>query len=310
MDSSSTRSGPARRFWNAAWPLLALSALMWAGNSVVGRAARDDVPPMALAFWRWVAAALVLAPFAWPQLKRDRSALMKAWKPLLGLALFGLGGFSALLYAGLQTTTALNGVLLQAATPPLIFLCSFLLFRERASPAQLAGVAVSLLGVAVIVGQGDLAGLARLDLNGGDALVLVAVVFYALYSSLLRLRPDVHPLSFAFALFAISAVLAAPLYLGELASGRGIDPTPGAWAAIVYVVLFPSLTAYLFYNRGVELIGAGRAGQSIHLMPVFGAVLATAFLGESFRPFHAVGVGLIAVGIGLASLRRRATLPA
>lgn len=307
MDSSSSRTLSLKPVWNAAWPLLALAALMWAGNSVVGRAARDAVPPMALAFWRWVVAFTVLAPFAWPHLKRDRTALLAKRRVVLALAVFGLAGFSALFYMGLQTTTALNGVLLQAATPPLIFVVAYGLYRHKTSLAQIAGVALSLVGVGVIVSEGRLANLAHMHLNGGDGLIMIAVVFYALYSALLRLAPKVHPLSFAATLFGLSAVLTAPLYVRELLSGRLIEPRMGAWAAIAYAALFPSVVAYLFYNRGVELIGPGRAGQSIHFMPVFGAILAVAFLGESFRPFHAAGVVLIGLGVALASWRAKVT---
>jgi drug/metabolite transporter (DMT)-like permease len=290
-----------RLLWNSAFLLLTMTALFWAGNSVVGRAARDLVPPVALAFWRWLVAFLIVLVVAWPQLKRDRAVLAAHWKAVLLLGLLAVAAFNTLLYSGLQYTTALNAVLMQSAQPPLILLAGFLLFGERARPAQIVGVLLSLFGVLAIVGRGDLATLLRLDLNLGDAIILGAVLVWVLYSVLLRWRPQVHALSFLAVTFAIGWIAILPLYAAELAAGRRIAPVPGSAMALAYVALFPSLIAYAFFNRGVELIGAGRAGVFLNLMPVFGSLLAVGFLGERFTAAHAVGILLISGGILLTS---------
>jgi drug/metabolite transporter (DMT)-like permease len=292
-----------RPLWTNAYLLLTLTALFWAGNSVIGRAARDFVPPVALAFWRWFAAFLLIMIAAWPHLKRDRPALVAKWPAVLALGIIGVGAFNTLLYSGLQYTTALNALLMQSAQPPLILLMAFLLFRDRAGAGQIAGVLLSLTGVLVIVSGGDLDVLVHLRLNPGDALILVAVLLWVIYSVLLRFRPQVHPLSFLAITFAIGWMVILPFYAAELAAGRRIVAAPESAAALAYVAIFPSLLAYAFFNRGVELIGPGRAGIFLNLMPVFGALLAVGLLGERFTLAHAAGIALI--GAGLLLTRKR-----
>jgi len=294
------------RLWRAAPVLLCLTMLFWAGNSIAGRAMAGIVPPMTLSFWRWVLALILITPFAWTKLKADRAELIRRWPMVMALSATGVASFGALLYLGLQTTTALNSLLMQAAIPPLILLFGFLVLRERTTLAQTAGVALSLLGVLVVIAQGRPWDLLHLNIHPGDGLVLVGVVLYAAYSLLLRRKPAVHPLSLLWTTVACAVLLLAPAYGWELAHGRTFDLTPRALAGLAYVAVFPSFLAYLFFNRGVELLGPGRAGHFMHLMPVFGSVLAVVLLGEAFHGFHAVGVALIGAGIVLASVKGRA----
>ena len=306
-------AAPSRIFgglWHSPYLLLALTNLFWSGNFVIGRAVHETVPPIALAFWRWTGGFLLVLAFAWPHLRRDLPVLVSRWRMMLVFSLFGVACFNTMVYLGLGSTTAINALLLQSVMPLVILLCTFLFFRERAGPVQWLGILVSLAGAAAIAGHGSIASLVKLSLNRGDAWVLAAVVAYAVYSALLRKRPAVHPLSFVAVTFAFGAAMLLPLYVWESAAARPLPVSTPALAAIAYVALFPSLLAYLCFNRGVELIGANRAGQSVHLMPVFGSVLAVVFLGEMFQAFHAVGFALIGAGIVLATIgsRRRSTV--
>lgn len=287
----------ASRLWGAAYLLLTIVALLWAGNAIVGRAARDVVPPFTLAFGRWAGALVLMAPFAWPRLRADWPVLKRHWRATLLLGLIGVGAFNALLYSGLQYTTATNGVLVQALGPPLILLLAFLLFGERTGPVRIGAALVSAAGVGIIVLHGDLAALLALDLGKGDALVLLGVVCWSLYTLLLRWRPPVHPLAFLAATFLIGALAMLPLSVAEHIGGRAVHWGGTAFGAFLYVATLPSLVAYLLYNRGVELIGAPRAGQFLNLMPLFGAGLAVLLLGEPFGRHHLIGVGLILIGI-------------
>ena len=185
-------------------------------------------------------------------------------------------------------------------TPLFVIVALFLMFRERPTLRQLVAILVSLAGVAVIAGKGSLAVLRALDVNPGDAIVTVAVVCYALYSALLRLKPAVHPLSLLAASFAVGVVFLVPLAVAEAQAGARLILTPVSAFAIVYSCVFPAFLAYLFYNRGVELVGPARAGQYVHLMPAFGVVLAVLFLGETLHAYHAAGIGLIGAGLWLA----------
>lgn len=293
-------NGPAAALWSRAYPLLSMTALFWAGNSIVGRAARELVPPAALSFWRWTFALALLLPLAWPHLKRDWPALRQHWPIMAILGALGIGAFNTLLYSGLQTTTALNSMLIQSAQPALILMLGGLVMRDRTSARQVAGVLVSLAGVLMVIARGDFALLLALRLNAGDAIIAFAVLLWALYSVLLRKRPPVHPLSFLAASIMVGLVVIAPVYLMELASGRRIVPETGSALAIAYVSIFPSFLAYLFFNRGVELIGSAATAQFMNVMPLMGAGLAMLFLGETLHLFHVAGLALVLAGIWVA----------
>lgn len=293
-------NGSAAALWSRAYLLLTLTALFWAGNSIVARAARDVVPPAALSFWRWAIALALLMPFAWPHLRRDAAVLRAHWPIMLVLGALGIGAFNTLLYTGLQTTTALNSMLIQSAQPALILMVGALVMQDRTSARQVAGVVVSLVGVLIIIARGDAAMLLALRLNGGDAIIAFAVLLWALYSVLLRRRPPVHPLSFLAASIMVGIVVIAPLYATEIGAGRLIVPATGSALAIAYVSIFPSFLAYLFFNRGVELIGSAATAQYLNVMPLMGAGLAMLFLGETLHRFHVAGLALVVAGIFVA----------
>ncbi|HWW55956.1 MAG TPA: DMT family transporter [Sphingopyxis sp.] len=292
--------GPVAALWSRAYPLLTLTALFWAGNSIVGRGARDLVPPAALSFWRWTFALAFLLPLAWPHLKRDLPVLRANWRIVALLGALAIGSFNILLYTGLQTTTALNSMLIQSAQPALILVVGALAMGDSTSLRQIAGVVISFAGVLAIIARGDPAILWAMDLNIGDAIIGAAVLLWALYAVLLRHRPAVHPLSFLAASVIAGIALIAPVYAHELWSGRLIVPAIGSALAIGYVSIFPSFLAYLFFNRGVELIGSAATGQYMNVMPLMGAGLAMLFLGESLHFFHVAGLVLIVAGIAVA----------
>lgn len=288
-------------FWSRPYLLLTFTALFWAGNSIVGRAAREVVPPVALAFWRWALALALLLPFAWPHLRRDFAELKANWKWVLVLGALGIGAFNSLLYTGLQTTTAVNGLLLQSMQPALILLFGGLVFAEKIRIQQILGICLSITGALIIVLRGDLLALLGMAFNLSDLMICAAVVVWSCYSVLLRKRPVVHPLSFLSATFMIGIAVISPFYLAEIASGRLIESRSEAWLAIGYVCVFPSLIAYLFFNRGVELLGSAATGLYLNIMPVIGALLAVTILAEPFRWFHLLGMSLICAGIVCAA---------
>lgn len=289
-----------RRLGANAHLLLILAVTFWAGNFLIGRAVRADVPPVALAFGRWAGASLILLPFAGRSAWRHRHVFARHLPVTLALSFLGVTTFNTLIYLGLQTTTALNAFLLQALMPVLIVAMGVALFRERLGARQAAGLVVSLAGAVWVIVQGRPARLATLDLAAGDVVVLVAVVCYAAYSVLLRRRPAVPGLPFAFTTFVLGTAMLAPVWAWE-ATIRPFEPSRDALLALGYVMLFPSVLSFLAFNRGVDLIGSARAGVYLHLMPVLGSVGAVVLLNEAFRAHHLVGVVLVGTGIVLAA---------
>lgn len=281
--------------------MLALVMLFWAGNSIVGRAIRGDIPPLTLAFLRWSGAFLVLLPFAWAALKRDAATLRRAWRPTIALGLCGVAAFNALLYTGLTLTGASNALLLQAAIPPLVLVFDRLAFGTRATRGQLLGTCLSILGVAVVVLRGDLSSILGFEVGRGDLLVLCGVTAWAAYTVGLRRRPVVAGTSFLAATFAVGIATMAPLAWWEWSRGLTIRWSPASTAAIGYVALLPSLVAYLLFNRATEVLGPARAGHAIALMPLFGSVLAAMLLDEPLLGYHWIGMSLIVGGLIVAA---------
>lgn len=286
--------------WNSGVTLVALTMLFWAGSVIVGRAAADLLPPVLFTFLRWTGALILVVPLAWPHLRADLAALWgRRWVVAL-LAVLSTVAYNILVYRGLHQTTAVNALLMQSVMPLAILLAGLALFNERPGWRQAGAILLSLAGVAVIVAQGSVDTLRHLTFNPGDLLILTAVAAFAVYSAVLRRRPDVHPLSLAAALFAIGVLLLGPLALAEHAAGARAVLSPASVAAVAYAIVFASLLATLCYNRGVALLGAARAGQYSHLQPVFGTVLAVLFLGESLHLYHAAGVAMIGAGLAAA----------
>ncbi len=293
-----------------AYAMLACVMLFWSGNAIIGRAIRDDIAPATLSLFRWSGALLLVLPFAWRHLATDRAALVARWRIVVVLGLIGVATFNTLYYVGLHDTTASNGLLLQALIPAGVLIADRLIFGIRPRWLAVIGVIVATCGVAVIVFRGDYHLLTRLALGRGDVVILGAVVLWAVYTSLLKTKPQVHPLTFLAATFAVAVIALTPVAALEFAGGARPQFSGRVVLAIAYVAIFPSLIAYLLFNVSVARIGAGAAGQAINLMPLFGALLAATLLGEALHAYHAVGMAMILAGLVLGiTASRRATPP-
>jgi drug/metabolite transporter (DMT)-like permease len=294
-------AGRRLRLFDQPYLLLSLTSLFWAGNIVLGRFIAGHIPPITLALIRWGGAFLVVAPFAAPHLLRDWPTIRKRAGVLAVLAVTGFSTYNTLAYYGLQYTTAINGLLLQSIGPLFVALWTFALFGDRLTARQAGGICVSLCGAVVIICHGSLAVLAGLAFNRGDLWLLLALLVYGFYTAWLRRRPPMHPLSFLAVGMGAGALFLIPAAVLEIAGGRTVTFDALSIASFVYVCVFPSLLGYLFLNRGIELIGANRAAPFLHLIPVFGSVLAIALLGERFELYHAVGYALVFTGITVAT---------
>ena len=285
-----------------AFAFLALANLLWAGNWVIGRALRDALDPVSLNFWRWVIAVVVLAPFALPGLAAKREVIRRHAAILALLAVLSVSIFQSLVYLGLQSTTAVNAVLINCAGPLFILLFAWLIDGERASLRQLAGFLVSVAGILVILSRGEPARLAQLEFHSGDAWIVLAIAIWGAYSVLLKRRPpELGGLHFLFVISAAGVLFLAPVFAFQVVQAPPRPPTLPEALAVLYVGFAASVAAYLFWNRGTAIVGANAAGFTLYLLPIFGTLLAIAFLGETFGAFHAVGTATIVAGIVLAT---------
>ena len=288
--------------WSSPYLLLTLTSLFWSCNWVIGRAVVGKVPPIALAYWRWVLAVAFMLPFAIPQIRRSWPLIWQNRRVMVLLAVIGTGFHNLFSYLGLNYTTATNGVMLNSAIPVMIIVLGVLFFGLRVTRIQLAGVVVSLCGVLAILTKGHVEALSTLSFNIGDLIVLASMLLWALYTLMLKWRPEGIPaIAFLCVCGAIGVVGMTPIYAWELASGKSIDWSWPVVGALLYVGLFPSFIGYIFWNKGVEQVGPNVAGLFVHLMPVFGSVLAWMFLGEQLYWFHLAGVALILSGIYLTT---------
>jgi drug/metabolite transporter (DMT)-like permease len=290
------------------WALLVASSLLWAGNWVASRGIRETMPPLALTFWRWLPVALLLAPIAIPALRGRWGLLRQHWRIILLLGAAGVPLFTSFVYIGLQTTEAVNAVILNSSVPIFTLLCSWVIDREAATGRQIAGLAISLAGILVIVSRGDPVQLLHLQFHRGDAWILLAMPFWGIYSVLLKRRPKgLDGLPLLWVLSIVGLVLLLPFYAAETVFDRAPRLTWGSAGTVLYLGIFASVIAYSCWNEGVVRVGANRAGFMIHLLPVFGTVLAIVFLGESFHLFHAVGIATILVGVFVATAAQSAS---
>lgn len=283
---------------------LVLTSALWASSAVSARGLLDTLAPAWLAALRWIVVLAALAPFAW----RDRRAIADAYSRRLGsLAAFAVVGFAPqtyLVYLGLVGTSAINLGLLNSAIPVLIVAVAAALHHRRPRPLELAGIALSLAGVLVIIARGQASTLASLAVNGHDLVILVGMGVWAYYTVRLARRDDGLPFpAFMFAAGLLGLAMIAPALAYEAATHRIAMPGPGAWAGVVYLGILPTLVAMSLFAFGIRHVGPVQAGLFTHLVPVFAALLATLLLGETLHAFHAAGFALVAGGAVLGCFR-------
>jgi drug/metabolite transporter (DMT)-like permease len=282
--------------------LLILTTLFWSGNFVISRGMHNALPPVALSFWRWALACLILCLFGLHHLLVQRSLAQSHKRFLLIQALLGVAGFNTFIYWAMQSTTAINAALINSSTPILIVIISWVRFGERLAWRQALGVMLSLSGVIFIISGGNITALLQLQVGYGDLLVVIAACLWATYSvNLKNYPPGLHPLAYQTAIAIIGLAALLPLYLLELASGKTFAVTISTIATITYVAIFASVLAFIFWNKAVSALGANIAGPFIHLMPVFSTILAVLFLDETLSGVQIAAIFMIFGGIVLTT---------
>ncbi len=283
---------------------LLIAVLCWSGNALVGRAFHDSIPPLSLSFWRWVLATSLLLPFVAKGIWTHRATLRAAGWRLPVLAAMGIASYNSLLYTAAQSTEAINLTLVNTCLPLATFIGAGFLLGEWPLRRAWLGMAVAAGGLLYLISRGSWQTFASLSFQRGDLIMLLAVLAWALYTLLLRRWARhllVPPLVLLGVLMLLGLPLILPFYLLELGRVGGFALTLSNLAAIGYTAVFASLVAYVGWNHGVRIVGAGRAAMVMYLMPVFTALLGWLLLGEALRTFHWIGGALIFAGLLLAT---------
>lgn len=294
-----------RALYANAYVMLGLTMFFWGAHAVVARFSVGQISPMVLTAGRWLGVAILLVTFYRAEVKEGLGALKRHPRFMILMGTLGYTVFNVIMYQAAQFTTAVNMSLLQGAIPICVLLGAFLLYRTPVRGVQIIGVAITVLGVVLVATNGHPERLRELQFNIGDILMIVACAFYAGYTVKLKERPAMSGPVFFAALAIVAGIASIPFLLAEIALGRAQLPTFQGWLVLGFVAIFPSFLSQIFFMRGVELIGPGRAGIFANLVPVIGAALAVLFLGEPFGWHHAAALVLVLGGIAIAERAKR-----
>jgi len=286
-----------------AYIFLILATLFWSGNFIVGKVASlYEIPPFTLNFYRWTFAWLILAPFTLKEIIQKKNYIIQNIKLILILGITSITIFNSIVYYSLNFTQVISGVLMISTIPVMIIFFSWVFKIEKTNIFQILGVIFSLLGVLVIVAKADLEKLINLNFNKGDLWMVVAMFSWAMYSALLRKKKfDLTPTSLLEVIISAGLILLLPAYLLEMTLGFKANIDLPFILTLSYVVFFPGLASFIFWIKGIEIIGPNRSGIFLHLMPIFSTVLAMIIFKEKFMTFHLFGAVFIITGIFLSS---------
>jgi drug/metabolite transporter (DMT)-like permease len=279
--------------------LLILATCIWGGNFVAGKALVLHIPPITLAAGRWSIAFLCLLPFYGKEAWRLKDRFLAHWKMVLFLSLTGVAGFNSLTYIAVQYTGSINASLMNSATPIFVVLISWFVMKEKMAWWVLPGIGISMLGVCWIISQGDLSAILRLSVNKGDLFMLVAVLCWALYAVGMKKMAGQFPASpFLLVQITVALVVLLPSSTIEwMIKAPSVDWSPVVVSGLLYVGIFASIVAFLSWNKAIELAGPQRCAGFLNFIPLFSAIFATAFTGESLRLYHLLGAFLIVLGV-------------
>ncbi|GGA17675.1 DMT transporter permease [Paenibacillus marchantiophytorum] len=283
--------------------LLVLATCIWGGNFVAGKALVLHIPPITLATLRWTLAFCFLLPFFGKQVWELRKAFLHTWKMVLFLSLTGIAGFNTLTYVAVQYTGSINASLMNSATPIIVVLLTWFMMKERLAWSALPGILISMAGVSWIISRGSLSALLHLSFNKGDLFMIGAVICWGLYSVGMKKMAGRFPSS-AFLLMQVATalVLMIPLSLIEWSIRLPeVEWNLSLASGLLYIGLFASIVSFLSWNRAIELVGPQRCAGFLNLIPLFSAVFATVFTGESLQLYHLLGAIWIVIGVYLTN---------
>ena len=282
---------------------LVCATLFWAGNFIVGKTASiNEIPPISLNFYRWLVAWLILLPFTFRELIKKKNYILNNIGLFIVLGITAVTIFNSALFYSLKFTQVISGVLMISTVPVMIIFISSLLKIEKTNFFQIIGVGLSLTGVLFIITKADIGLLKNLDFNRGDLTMIIAMFSWATYSALLKKKKyELSQISLLQVVISFGVIFLIPLYFIDMNMGNSIKLEKPFFLILTYVVLFPGLASFFFWIKGVALIGANRSGVFLHLMPIFGAVMAMIIFDEKFMFYHLLGAVFILMGIILSN---------
>jgi len=288
---------------NLAYLLLILTTLFWSGNFIVGKAASlYEIPPFSLNFYRWLFAWLILFPFTFKELIKKKDYIFNNIGFFIILGITSITIFNSIVYYSLNFTQVISGVLMISTIPVMIIFISSLLKIEKTNLYQILGVILSLIGVLFIITKADIEILKNLDFNKGDLTMVIAMLSWATYSALLKKKKyELSQISLLQVVITFGLLFLIPIYFIEMNMGHVIKLGKPFYLTLTYVVIFPGLASFFFWIKGIGLIGANRAGVFLHLMPIFGAIMAMIIFDEKFMFYHFLGAIFIIAGIILSN---------
>ena len=289
-----------------AYLLLILTTVFWSGNFIVGKAASMyEIPPFSLNFYRWFFAGLILLPFTLKEMINKRDYIFNNIGFFIILGITSITIFNSIVYYSLYYTQVISGVLMISTIPVWIIFISSILNVEKTNIFQIIGVALSLTGVIFIITKADINLIKSLDFNKGDLTMAIAMFSWALYSALLKKRKyEISQITLLEVVIISGLVFLIPIYFIEINMGYLIKFEKPFYLTLAYVVLLPGLAAFFFWIKGIAIIGANRAGVFLHLMPIFGAIMAMIIFKEKFMFYHFLGAIFIVAGITLSNKKK------
>ena len=291
---------------NLAYILLVLTTIFWSGNFIVGKAATIyEIPPFSLNFFRWLFAGIILLPFTFKEIFLKKNYIKANIGLFIILGITSITVFNSIVYYSLYFTQVITGVLMISTIPVWIILISSLLKIEKTNIYQIFGILLSLIGVVAIITKSDLEVIKGLEFNKGDLSIIVAMFSWAIFSTLLKKKKlEVSQITLLQVVIIFGLIFLTPIYIIELLLGNYIILEKPFFLTLAYVVIFPGLLSFLFWIKGISIIGANRSGIFLHLMPIFGSVFAIIIFKEKIMFYHLIGAIFIIFGIRISNIKK------
>lgn len=287
--------------------LAVLATILWSGNFIISRGVTKQIGPVSLAFYRWLTATLIIAPFAWQKCKAEKKIIVQNIRYLGWVALTGIALFNTFIYIAGHSTTAINMALIGTTSSPIFATVMAVIFlKEKLSPFRITGIVICIIGILVLISKGSIQALASFHFSTGDLWVLTGAFAFAVYNILVRKKPQtISSLNFLFVIFAAGTMMLFPFYLVELLYSGPTDWSLSLFSAILYLGAGTSVIAFLCWNLAIHRLGAGRTVLFGNLIPLFSTWEAVLFLGEQVSTIHIISGVLVITGLILANTRHK-----